>query len=193
MTRETSIRRETLETSIALSLSLDQTEIPQISTNLPILNHFMSALAVHGRLSMVLEAHGDVEVDAHHLVEDVGITLGQALAKILGDRRGIQRFGQRMMPMDDALVLCALDLSGRGQLYWSGDFPTAAIGAVGSEVWPEFFNGFARASQSTLHCRHVSGVNAHHVYEAAFKGLGMALHEAVNTVADRVLSTKGVL
>ncbi len=193
MERTAKIDRVTKETSVHLSLNLDGPSETAIETNIPLLTHFISALALHGRLGMTLSATGDIEVDAHHLVEDVGITLGLALNQALGDNRGIARFGQRLLPMDDALVLCALDISGRGQCYWWGAFPEQAIGTIGAEVWPEFFRGFARSAGVTLHMRHLAGINAHHVYEASFKGLGQALKEAVQKTGDNLPSTKGML
>ncbi len=193
MERTAKINRVTKETSVDLSLNLDCPSKTAIETNIPLLTHFISALALHGRIGMTLSATGDVDVDAHHLVEDVGITLGMALNQALGDNRGIARFGQRLLPMDDALVLCALDISGRGQCYWWGAFPTHAIGTIGAEVWPEFFHGLARSAGVTLHMRHLAGTNAHHVYEASFKGLGQALKEAVRKTGDELPSTKGML
>lgn len=193
MARQARIERTTRETTIALALDLDQLSEPQVDTNLPILSHFLSAFALHAGFSLTITANGDVEVDAHHLVEDVGIVLGEAVRQALGDRRGIARFGQRLLPMDEALVLCAVDISGRGQCFWTGQFPERAIGLVGSEVWPEFFHGFARAAGVTLHLRGVEGSNAHHVYEACFKGFGRALAEAVHQTGQNVPSTKGVL
>ena len=193
MDRTAEINRETSETSIHLILNLDSSANTSLKTNIPLLTHFMSALALHGRLGITLSASGDSEVDAHHLVEDVGIALGLALTQALGNRRGIFRFGQRLLPMDDALVLCALDISGRGQCYWDGPFPDRTIGNIGSEVWPEFFHGFARSGGVTLHMRHLGGTNTHHVYEAAFKGLGQALAEAVRKTGDNIPSTKGML
>jgi imidazoleglycerol-phosphate dehydratase len=185
--------RKTRETIVSLELDLDQRTPPSVDTNLPLLSHFVTALATHSYFSVNLTAQGDVEVDAHHLVEDVGIVWGQALAQALGDRRGVARFGQRALPMDDALVLCAVDLSGRGQCYWSTGFPDRAIGGVSAEVWPEFFHGLARSAGLTLHMRCISGENAHHVYEACFKGLGQSLKEAVSLIGTELPSTKGLL
>lgn len=193
MSRIGIVSRVTQETSIDLSVQLDQAGPWQVDTNLPILTHFLSALALHSRFGLVIRAEGDVEVDAHHLVEDVGIALGQALTEALADRRGIARYGQQLLPMDDALVLIGLDISGRGQCYWSGAFPDGAIGLVAAEVWPEFFHGLARSAGITLHMRWISGANAHHVYEACFKGLGRALAQSVAVVGETVPSTKGSL
>lgn len=193
MNRKASVSRVTRETAIHLSIGLDGRDDPKIETNLPLFSHFLTAFAVHGGFALAVSAEGDVAVDAHHLVEDVGIVLGQALQEALGDRRGIARFGQRLLPMDEALVLCAVDLSGRGQCYWSDGFPDRAIGSVGAEVWPEFFHGFARSGGATLHLRYVAGANAHHVYEASFKAFGIALAEACTLRSDVLPSTKGVL
>lgn len=192
--RQATVQRSTQETTISAWVNLDQAAPPVIRTNLPLFSHFLTAFGTHSRLSVQVEATGDVDVDPHHLVEDVGIVLGQCVDQALGDRRGIQRFGQRYLPMDEALVLAAIDISGRGQLFWSGDFPDRPINGVSSEVWPEFFGAFAANSRMTLHLRYVAGKNAHHVYEASFKALGRALYEAVAPVSDgSVPSTKGVL
>lgn len=193
MERRVTINRQTKETQVSLSLDLDSAREPRIETNLPLLTHFVSALAVHGQLGLEILAQGDIEVDPHHLVEDVGITLGQALTAILGERRGIARYGQRLLPMDDALVLCAIDLSGRAGCYLSPGWPQQAIGQVQSEVWPEFFRGFSRAANATVHLRYLSGENAHHVYEACFKGFGIALKEALSLTNHAIPSTKGLL
>lgn len=193
MNREAFVERTTRETTIRMTLDLDARGPVSVNTNLPLLTHFVSALATHGQFALTLEATGDVEVDAHHLVEDTGIALGSAMNRALGERQGIARFGQRLLPMDEALVLCALDFSGRGQCYWSPGFPDRAIGLVSSEVWPEFFNGFARTAGATVHMRRVTGDNAHHVYEACFKALGRSIAEAVALVGGDIPSTKGVL
>ncbi|MDA8205292.1 MAG: imidazoleglycerol-phosphate dehydratase HisB [Thermaerobacter sp.] len=193
MTRAARVERKTRETAILLHINLDQAAEPRIETNLPLFTHFFTAFATHSGFAVELQAHGDVEVDAHHLVEDVGIVLGQAVKQALGDKRGIFRFGQRLLPMDDALVLCALDISGRGQCFWSPGFPDRAIGSTPAEVWPEFFHGFARTAGVTLHMRYLAGDNAHHIYEASFKGFGRALAEAVRLVGEALPSTKGLL
>ncbi|MCL5065113.1 MAG: imidazoleglycerol-phosphate dehydratase HisB [Firmicutes bacterium] len=189
------VKRTTRETDITLTLDLDgPLADPQINTGLPLFDHFLSAFAQHSGYGMDLKATGDLAVDPHHLIEDVGIVLGDALQVALGDRRGIQRFGQRYLPMDEALVLVVLDISGRGQLFWSGPFPDRSINNVASEVWPEFFKGLAQHGGLTLHLICQFGTNAHHVYEAAFKGLGRALAEATHsTGSDDIPSTKGSL
>ncbi len=195
MSRVKSIKRTTKETDIALTLDIDgHLAQESIVTGLPLFDHFLGALAQHSGYGLELKAEGDLLVDPHHLVEDVGICLGDALSAALGDRSGIQRFGQRYLPMDEALVLVALDISGRGQLFWSGPFPDRAINNVSSEVWPEFFKALAQHAQMTLHVVCHTGENAHHVMEACFKGLGRSLKEATmltNHLA--VPSTKGMI
>jgi imidazoleglycerol-phosphate dehydratase len=192
--REHEIYRKTRETEIRVAINLDTEEPLAVDSSLPLFTHFLTALGKHSHLSWQISAQGDIEVDPHHLVEDTGIVMGQSLRQALGDMKGIQRFGQRLLPMDDALILCALDISGRGQLYWSGSFPDRPINGVNAEIWPEFFRAFASHAEITLHLVCHSGLNAHHTYEAAFKALGQSLHEAVQmSGSDDVPSTKGVL
>ncbi len=192
--RQHEIHRKTKETEVRATVNLDSNEPLEIYTQLPLFTHFLTALGKHSHLSWQVSAEGDIEVDPHHLVEDTGIVMGQALRGALGDMHSIQRFGQRLLPMDDALLLCALDISGRGQLYWSGSFPDRPINGINAEIWPEFFHAFASHAEITLHLVCQSGVNAHHTYEAAFKALGQALYEAVQiSGSDGVPSTKGVL
>ena len=192
--RSASVSRDTKETTVMVEVALDSVrQSPVIDTNLPLLNHFLTAFTWHSGLNWSIKARGDIEVDPHHLIEDVGIAMGQALDQALGSRAGIARYGQRYLPMDEALVLCVLDFSGRGQLYWHGAFPDRAINGIQSEVWPEFFNGLARHGRATIHLRYLDGINAHHVYEALFKACGRAIGEAVSLVDDTMPSTKGVL
>ncbi len=195
MKRGHSLRRTTAETDISLTLDIDGPLMEQrISTGLPLFDHFLSAMIQHSGYGIDLEARGDLTVDPHHLVEDVGICFGDALRAALADLKGIHRYGQRYLPMDEALVLVALDISGRGQLFWSGPFPDRSINNVASEVWPEFFKGLAQHGQLTLHVICHSGQNAHHVIEACFKGLGRALAEATaKTSSAAIPSTKGLL
>ncbi|NMP24740.1 imidazoleglycerol-phosphate dehydratase HisB [Sulfobacillus harzensis] len=192
MGRMAEIQRETRETRIDLAVDLDAGQGSKVKTNLPIFSHFFDALAFHSRFSLTLEAEGDVAVDPHHLVEDVGIVLGQGIRQALGGQ-DFARFGDVVQPMDEALVLVVVDISGRGQLYWGSGFPDRAIGGVSAEVWPEFFNGLARNLNATIHVRMIAGENAHHVYEACFKGLGRALWQATRSGWGGVASTKGVL
>ncbi len=194
MNRIAKVSRRTRETEVTVELLLDPPSPHYaIETDLPLFTHFLSAFAQHGQLGLTVVGHGDIAVDPHHLVEDVGIVLGDALREALGDAHGIHRFGQRHLPMDEALVLVALDISGRGQLFWRGPFPDRAINGVGSEVWPEFFKGFAQHAGVTLHVVAESGENAHHMIEAAFKGLGRALWEATRVAGAHVPSTEGLL
>lgn len=192
--REAELSRNTKETRITGRVQLDVTGPSSIHTNLPLFTHFLTAFATHSGLVIDVDAEGDVEIDPHHLVEDVGIVLGQCLDKALGNRAGITRFGQRLLPMDEALILCAIDISGRGRLYWDAAFPDHAINGVEAEVWPEFFNALAANTGMTLHLRCVTGTNTHHIYEASFKATGRALAEAVAlTGLSGIPSTKGVL
>lgn len=194
MERTAEIVRETKETAIRVAVNLDCWEPPQVETNLPILSHFFSALSFHSGFAVRLQGEGDVTVDPHHLVEDVGIVFGQAIRQALGESRDIRRFGEVIQPMDEALVLVAVDISGRGQLYQGPGFPDRMVGSVMAEVWPEFFHGLARSLAATLHLRRISGENAHHTYEAFFKGMGRALALALQRREDGgVPSTKGVL
>ncbi|AUW93282.1 MAG: imidazoleglycerol-phosphate dehydratase HisB [Sulfobacillus thermosulfidooxidans] len=192
--RESQKHRKTFETDVVVAVNLDTDRPLEISTNLPLFTHFLTAMGKHGHTRWQIQATGDIEVDPHHLVEDVGIVMGQVLREAVGDGHGIYRYGQRYVPMDDALVLCALDISGRGQLYLSGDFPDRMVNGVNAEVWPEFFRAFAAHSGITLHLVCQAGHNAHHVYEATFKALGQALWEAVRINPEwGIPSTKGVL
>jgi imidazoleglycerol-phosphate dehydratase len=192
--REASVSRKTIETTVMVKVELDSLrQSPVIDTNLPLFNHFLTAFTWHSGLNWTIKATGDIEVDPHHLIEDVGIVMGQALDQALGSRTGIARYGQRYLPMDEALVLCVLDFSGRGQLYWQGAFPDRPINGIQSEVWLEFFNGLARHGRVTIHLRYIAGINAHHVYEALFKACGRAIGEAASLIDDTMPSTKGAL
>lgn len=189
--------RETRETRVRIRLDLDAVAPSvAVSTGLPIFDHFLQALGLHGRFGLAVEASGDLAVDPHHLVEDVGIVLGQAIRQAVGDHGGMERFGHQCLPMDEALVEVALDFSGRGRLYWPVPFPERAINQVSPEVWPEFFHGLAAHAGITLHVRLLAGSNAHHAMEAAFKALGRALYQATRRHGGGtapIPSTKGVL
>ncbi len=195
MNRTASVHRITEETNIDLELDLDhRLDTSRVETDLPLFNHFLTALVRHSGYGMRLSAQGDLAVDPHHLVEDVGIVFGDALNRALGDAKGIHRYGQRYLPMDEALVLVVVDISGRGQLFWQGAFPDRPINGVASEVWPEFFKGFAQHGRTTVHVVCQAGTNAHHVIEASFKGLGRALAEATRITGEATVpSTKGLL
>ena len=194
--RRAEVERVTGETSVRLTLDLDGRERHDVLTDCGFLDHMMELLCCHGRFDLTLRATGDVRVDFHHLVEDVGIVLGTALDRALGDRRGIRRYGQRFLPMDEALVLVALDVSGRSRLCFEVPMPQARVGSFDTELVREFFEGLVRTLGLTLHIRLLSGTNAHHVIEAIFKGFGRALAEAAGPepgFAGEVPSSKGVL
>jgi imidazoleglycerol-phosphate dehydratase len=194
--RTSSITRKTSETEISLTLNLDGKGESRISSGVGFLDHMLTLFARHGRFDLELSCKGDTWVDDHHSVEDIGIALGQAFREALGDKRGICRFGDMILPMDEALVLCALDISGRGGLYWDVKFPTEKIGTFDTELVQEFMNALAMNAGITLHLRMLAGTNSHHIAEACFKGFARALREAVSEDArfkNSVPSTKGVL
>ncbi len=187
--------RVTNETEIRLRLALDGTGIQHIATGVPFFDHMLSHTVLHGLLDLELSCQGDIEIDDHHTVEDVGIVLGQALHRALGDRAGITRYGSQVMPMDEALVLTALDFSGRGVLVYDVALPSAKVGAFDTELVPEFLRALAHNAGLTLHAKLLHGSNTHHIIEALFKGLGRALGQAValDPRCAGVPSTKGVL
>lgn len=192
MSRTAEIHRRTNETDIELKLSLEGGE-RDISTGIGFFDHMLTALCVHGGLGLELKAKGDLEVDCHHTVEDVGIVLGQALREALGDRSGIRRYGHAFIPMDEALGFCALDISGRPFLVFEGDFPQAVTGAFDCCMTEEFFRALAMNAGITLHLRCEYGKNSHHMIEAMFKAFAHALKDAAETAEGGVLSSKGVL
>jgi imidazoleglycerol-phosphate dehydratase len=195
MNRIAEITRTTSETDITLRLDLDGDGSVAASTGVPFFDHMLDALGRHMRVSLGVEATGDLEVDAHHTVEDVGICLGSALAEALGDKHGIRRFGSAVVPMDEALVLAAVDISGRGQLHYAVDVPIEIIGTFDTTLAKEFLVAFAANAGITLHLQKLAGDNAHHIIEAAFKAVARALYEAVSTDprVSGVPSTKGTL
>ena len=190
--RTSNISRATKETSISLKLSLEGGPV-SISTGIGFFDHMLTALAFYGGLGLELTAKGDLEVDGHHTVEDVGIVLGQALREALGDRRGIRRYASACIPMDEALCFTALDFSNRAFLVFEADMPQAQIGAYDSCLTEEFMRALAMNSGLTLHVKALYGKNAHHITEALFKSLGVALKDAVRVEGTEVTSTKGVL
>ena len=190
--RMSNISRVTKETSISLKLSLEG-GLVSISTGIGFFDHMLTALAFYGGLGLELTAKGDLEVDCHHTVEDVGIVLGQALREALGDRRGIRRYASACIPMDEALCFTALDFSNRAFLVFEADMPQAQIGAYDSCLTEEFMRALAMNSGLTLHMKALYGKNAHHITEALFKSLGVALKDAVRVEGTEVTSTKGVL
>jgi imidazoleglycerol-phosphate dehydratase len=188
-------RRTTGETDIILRLDLDGDGFSEIATGVGFFDHMLTHVARHGLLRLSVQCTGDLHVDDHHTVEDVGITLGQALQEAVGDKTGMARYGDAVIPMDEALVLCALDFSGRGGLYADLSFPDTRIGTFPTELVEEFFRAVARNAGMTLHLRQLAGRNAHHIAEAAFKAFGRALDAATRLDAriEGVPSTKGVL
>lgn len=195
MSRTATITRTTSETAITLTLELDGSGETQVGTGVPFFDHMLHALGRHGLLDLTVSATGDLEVDAHHTVEDVGIVLGQAIAEALGDKHGIRRFGSAVVPMDETLVLAAIDISGRGQLTYEVEVPIEIIGTFDTTLAKEFLIAFATNAGITLHVHKLAGDNAHHIIEAAFKAVARALREACE-IDPRVVgipSTKGSL
>ena len=170
--RQISIRRDTAETQIVLSLNLDGAGKAKVETGCGFLDHMLTLFARHGDFDLVVECRGDTEVDYHHTVEDIGIALGIAFTKCLGDKRGINRYGQFLLPMDETLVLSAVDLSGRDYLGWSVDLPAQKVGDFDTELAKEFWLGFVRNCPASIHIRQLAGENTHHILEAVFKGMG---------------------
>jgi imidazoleglycerol-phosphate dehydratase len=195
MSRSATVERKTAETDVALKLDLDGSGKAAVSTGVGFLDHMLTLFAKHGLFDLSVEATGDLQVDAHHTVEDVGLALGSALAGALGDKRGIVRHGSIILPMDEALVACAIDLGGRPFLGYALEVPRCMLGAMDSELVEEFFRAVASAAAMSIHLRQLSGTNAHHIVEAAFKAFGRALDAATRLdprVSD-IPSTKGVL
>jgi imidazoleglycerol-phosphate dehydratase len=194
--RVVSLARVTSETDIALTLDLDGSGRSEIATGIGFLDHMLTALARHGLFDLTVKARGDLHVDFHHTTEDVGIVLGQALARALGEKRGIRRFGHALVPMDEALAEAVVDLSGRPFLAWSVSFARPKIGEMDTELFEEFFRALAFNGLITLHVTERAGSNAHHVAEACFKAVARALRMAVESdprAAGAIPSTKGAL
>lgn len=194
--RKASVSRKTAETEISVEIDLDGTGSYDNDTGVGFFDHMLDQLARHSLIDMTIKAQGDLHIDDHHTVEDTGIALGKALREALGDKRGIRRYGECTLPMDDAQVRAALDLSGRPYLVWNLDLPTQKIGSFDTELVREFFTAFAVNGGITLHVDKVHGFNSHHIAEATFKAVARALREAVETdprKADAIPSTKGAL
>ena len=194
--RTAEIVRNTAETKIYLTLNLDGTGKSDIQTKVGFLDHMLTLFAKHGRFDLTISCDGDTWVDDHHTVEDVGIALGQAFAMALGDKRGITRYGNMILPMDESLILTAVDISGRSYLGYELDIPTQKVGTFDTELVEEFWLGFVRNAQCTLHIRKLAGTNSHHIIEGAFKSAGRSLRSAVaieEAFANEIPSTKGVL
>jgi imidazoleglycerol-phosphate dehydratase len=194
--RTAQVERNTLETQIKISLNLDGTGKANFETGVPFLEHMMDQIARHGLIDMDIVAHGDLEIDAHHTVEDIGITLGQAFAQALGDKKGITRYGHAYVPLDEALSRVVIDFSGRAGLIYSVKYPRSMIGSFDVDLFHEFFQGFVNHAGVTLHIDNLKGTNAHHVAETIFKALGRAIRMAITAdsrMAGIMPSTKGVL
>ena len=194
--RSAEIRRRTAETDITLTLCLDGTGKGEVNTGVGFLDHMLTLFAAHGRFDLSVVCRGDTGVDDHHSVEDIGIALGEAVMRALGEKRGIARYGSMLLPMDEALVLAAIDLSGRACLRFTAQIPAQKIGTFDTELVEEFFTAFARSAGATLHIRQLDGVNSHHIVEAMFKAFGRALSAAAALdprLGDAIPSTKGVL
>jgi imidazoleglycerol-phosphate dehydratase len=191
--RGAEIRRETKETTIELKLIVDGCGATTISTGIPFFDHMLEQLGKHAGFDVQIEAKGDLEVDLHHTVEDVGIVFGQALREALGEKRGVRRFANSLVPLDEALAQVALDLSGRPFLVYDVEPVAEWIGTFDPQLAEEFWKGFVDGARITLHLRSVSGKNGHHVIEASFKGVARALRDAVKIEGDDVPSTKGTL
>ena len=194
--RTAEITRNTAETQITLTLNLDGSGKSEIATGCGFLDHMLVLLAKHGRFDLTVSCKGDTWVDDHHTVEDVGIALGQAVKTALADKRGITRYGSQILPMDEALILSAIDLSGRGYLGYDLRIPTQKVGTFDTELVEEFWLGFVRNAEATLHIHQMAGTNSHHIIEGAFKSVGRSLRAAVAieaAYADEIPSTKGVL
>ena len=188
------LTRETAETGISLRLNLDGTGKSQIDTGCGFLNHMLTLFAAHGKFDLTVKCVGDIDVDDHHSVEDIGICLGQAFQAALGDKRGITRYGSFLLPMDEALILSAVDISGRSCLCYELDIPTEKIGTFDTALGEEFFLAFTRNCPMSLHLRSLAGKNAHHIVEGAFKSVARSLKAAVALDgSNEIPSTKGVL
>lgn len=188
------ITRNTAETNISLKVNLDGTGKTEVNTGVGFLNHMLTLFAAHGKFDLEVRCVGDTDVDDHHSVEDVGICLGQAFRQALGDKRGITRYGSFLLPMDEALILAAVDISGRSSLNDALEIPTEKIGSFDTELVEEFFLGFTRSCPMSLHLRKLAGTNSHHIVEGAFKAFGRAMKAAVALDGtDKIPSTKGVL
>lgn len=194
--RTATLNRRTAETEIALTLDLDGVGTSQVDTGCGFLDHMLTLFARHGRFDLQVSCKGDTYVDDHHTVEDIGICLGDAFAQALGEKRGIRRYGSSILPMDEALLLTAVDISGRGMLCYGLDIPTEKVGTFDTELTEEFLVAFTRRADMTVHVRQLAGSNSHHIIEGMFKSLARTLREAVSIdpdFANEIPSTKGVL
>ncbi|BAZ92789.1 MAG: imidazoleglycerol-phosphate dehydratase [Gammaproteobacteria bacterium] len=196
MARQSELRRDTLETRIQVRVNLDGTGESRLETGIPFLEHMLDQVARHGLIDLDIRAEGDLHIDAHHTVEDIGITLGQAFCQALGDKRGIRRYGHAYVPLDEALSRVVIDFSGRPGLEYQVEFPRSHIGDFDADLFHEFFQGFVNHVPATLHIDCLRGRNAHHIAETVFKAFGRALRMALEAdprMADQIPSTKGSL
>ncbi len=193
MSRRGRVERQTKETRIVVEVELDGSGTSEVSTGVPFFDHMLDQLGRHGRLDLTVQADGDVEIDAHHTVEDVGIALGQALAEAWGERAGVERFGDALVPIDEALTEVAVDLSGRPYLVYEVDTPVELVGTFETTLVKHFFEAVVANARITLHVHNRAGDNSHHIFESVFKGVAVALRRAVAVTGTGVPSTKGVL
>ncbi len=194
--RSATVKRSTAETEISLTLTLDGTGKSEIDSGCPFLDHMLTLFSRHSRFDLTLTCRGDTEVDDHHSTEDIGICLGLALKEALGEKRGIARYGQSLLPMDESLILSAVDLSGRSTLGYAVQIPSAKVGSFDTELCEEFFLAFVRKAELTLHIRQLSGTNSHHILEGIYKSVARSLREAVSLdegMKGEIPSSKGVL
>ena len=194
--RSAEIKRTTKETDISLKLELDGTGKSVIDSGVGFMDHMLTLFAKHGRFDLELSCRGDIEVDDHHSVEDIGICLGEAMLKALGDKKGIKRYGDCILPMDEALILSAVDISGRPLLSYDAKIRAKKVGTFDTELAEEFWAAFARAAKLTLHIRQISGRNSHHIIEGQFKSVARSMRQAVSLdpeLAGEIPSTKGML
>ena len=194
--RTAEIKRKTAETDIALSLNIDGKGESQIKSGCGFLDHMLTLFAKHGRFDITLTCNGDTYVDDHHTVEDIGIALGEAFSNALSDKRGIVRYGNMILPMDESLIMSAVDLSGRSYLGYGLEIPSEKVGSFDTELVEEFWLAFVRKAECTLHIKQLAGTNSHHIIEGAFKSVARSLKQAVSIdsdFADEIPSTKGVL
>jgi imidazoleglycerol-phosphate dehydratase len=193
MSRTARIERGTKETRVEVSLDLDGAGTSDVSTGVPFFDHMLDQLGRHGRLGLVVRTEGDLQIDAHHTVEDTGIALGQALAEAWGEREGVERFGDATVPIDEAITRVAVDLSGRPYLVWDVQTPVELVGTFETTLVKHFFEALVANARITLHVANLAGDNTHHIYESVFKAVAVALRRAVAVTTTGVPSTKGVL
>jgi imidazoleglycerol-phosphate dehydratase len=191
--RTVTINRQTAETDIALTLNLDGCGVSEIATGCGFLDHMLTLFAAHSGYDLSVTCKGDTYVDDHHTVEDIAICLGMAFKEALGDKRGIVRYGEKILPMDESLILSAVDISGRSYLGYELDIPTAKVGTFDTELCEEFWLAFVRKAEVTLHIRKLAGTNSHHIIEGTFKSVARSLAMATAVNGDKIPSTKGVL